>query len=189
MKTTIIPSDKIVIVDGVPLTLAFDLPRIHAVQIKGSNCEIDYTDGREREILESVPKNIQAIIDAHQAEMKRLSDEAAVQAAKIASAPKFFGKPVLTKDDVDRVTIERVRDRICPDGDTNLKLNAELHEMKMAIYAVSKLVVAVIVPTMTSAQKTALKPLLDQVNSSIALTDEVIAIRDEGEAFKQAQGW
>jgi len=189
MKATIIPSDKTVIVDGKPLTMVFDLPNVHAVQINDSHCMIDYTDGRERGRFDLVPKNVQAIIDAHQVEVKRLGDEAAALAAKIAGATKFQGKPMLSAEDVDRATIKRIQDRIRPDGDETLKIGAELREMKTAIYAVLKLVVAVIVPQLTPQQRMVLKPLLDRIDASIALADEVIAIRNEGEEFKKAQGW
>lgn len=98
----------------------------------------------------------------------------------------YDGVDVVDKYDVDRVTIKKVQDRIRPDGDETLKLNAELREMKIAVYALMKFINAVIAPGLTTAQTTALAPLLNQINTSIALTDAVIVIRDEGTAFKTA---
>lgn len=192
MKATIIPSDKIIHVDGTVLNLDFTLPNVHAVQVKDSHCEIDYTDGREREVFESIPKNIQALIDLHQAEVKRLGDDAAAQLAKIANAPKFIGTPILASEDVDSVVLNRVGDLFGLGLRKDIQLGRELRSIKFVLmrYAIkSDAVVARqrIGKYMTDAQWSAFVAQVEAAYlESLDLAAEVVKLRAEGEAFKKA---
>ena len=194
MKATIIPSDKTVIVDGKPLTMNFNLPNIHAVQIVDSHCEIDYTDEREREHFESVPKSVQAIIDAHQVEIKRVGDEAIALAARIASAPKFIGTPILESADVDSVVLDRVGDLFGLGLRKDIQLGRELRSIKFVLmrYAIKTDAVVArqrIGKYMTDAQWTAFVAQVEEAYlESLDLAAEVVKLRSEGEVFKRANG-
>ena len=194
MRATIIPSDKTVIVDGQPLTMSFNLPSIHSVQVSDSNCEIDYADGREREHFESVPHNVQAIIDAHQAETKRSNDAAAALAARIANAPKFIGMPILESDDVDSVVLDRVGDLFGLGLRKDIQLGRELRSIKFVLmrYAIKTDAVVArqrIGKYMTDAQWTAFVTQVEAAYlESLDLAAEVTKLRAEGKAFKMANG-
>lgn len=83
MKVTIIPSDKMVIVDGRPLNLEFALPNVHAVQWRETEGEIDYTDGRERKRITSLDAGLQSLIVKYEVEKQRIADaNAAAEAAR-----------------------------------------------------------------------------------------------------------
>lgn len=194
MKATIAPSDKIVIVDGIPLNLEFSLPNIHAVQIQDSHCEIDWTNGREREVLESIPQDIQALIDLHLAETKRLNGEAMLQALKIANAPKFIGTPILKSEDVDSVVLDRVGDLFGLGTRKDIQLGRELRSIKFVLmrYAI-KTDAAVarqrIGKYMTDAQWTAFVLQVETAYlESLDLAAEVVKLRMSGEKFKSDNG-
>jgi hypothetical protein len=195
MKATIIPDDKMVIVGGQPLTMNFDLPNIRAVQVSDSHCEIDYTDERERAHFESVPKNVQAIIDAHQAEVKRINDEAAALAAKIASAPKFIGTPILKSEDVDSVVLDRVGDLFGLGLRKDIQLGRELRSIKFVLmrYAIKTDAVVArqrIGKYMTDAQWSTFVAQVEAAYlESLDLAAEVVKLRSGGEAFKKANGF
>jgi len=192
MKATIIPSDKTIIVDGSPLTLNFDLPNVHAVQISDSQCEIDYTDGRERERFNSVPKDVQAILDIHQIETKRLNDEAAARMTSIANAPKFIGTPILRGDDVDSVVLDSVGDLFGLGLRKDIQLGRELRSIKFVLmrYAIKTDPSAArqrIGKYMSDAQWLSFVAQVEMAYlESLDVAAEVLKLRAEGEVFKKA---
>jgi len=82
MKLTIIPSDKVVIKDGLALLgLNFILENVHAVQWYGNKGEVEYLDGSPNEAINNLSP-YQSIIDIYDAEIARLEAEA-IEAAKL----------------------------------------------------------------------------------------------------------
>lgn len=71
MKLTIIPVDKLIIKDGVPLFFNFNADaNIHAIQWSGESGDIEYTDDSHETISDITA--IQDYIDAYDAEAQRL---------------------------------------------------------------------------------------------------------------------
>lgn len=83
MRLTIIPSDKVVIIDGIALhnldfTIAND---IHAIQWYEDHGEVEYTDGSPNEAIDDISL-YQSVIDVYNTEKARFEAEA-IEAAKL----------------------------------------------------------------------------------------------------------
>lgn len=89
-KITIIPSDDMVIVDGVAQKMDLDQydldPDIHAIQWNGKDGRIEYKV-RENEFLTKLPAAFKGIINDHRKLVKAIEAEENEIAQKMASAP------------------------------------------------------------------------------------------------------
>jgi hypothetical protein len=73
MNVTIIPPDKVIIIDGAPLIFDYSAPAgIHAIQWHGTDGDIEYTDGSHKAIADIA--DIQAYIETYSAEAQRIYD-------------------------------------------------------------------------------------------------------------------
>jgi len=82
MRLTIIPSDKVVIKDGLSLHgLNFALANVRAIQWYEDHGEVEYLDGSPNKVIDDLSP-YQSIIDAYDAEIVKLEAEA-IEAAKL----------------------------------------------------------------------------------------------------------
>jgi hypothetical protein len=83
MKVSIIPSDKIIIVDGQALTFDYDIdPTIHALQWDGNSGEIEYNDGIANEQFTDSTL-VDSLVSAYEDEVERLEAEAQATAQAV----------------------------------------------------------------------------------------------------------
>jgi hypothetical protein len=100
--------------------------------------------------------------------------------AEAAAAIKTFNEVQVTSaDEVDRVTIKRIRNLIAPNKPPDLQASAEARLNAITNYLNAKVSRG---HNLTQAQR-------DSLDAAIALWEQVEIIRAEGIAFKTAQGW
>ena len=81
---TIVPDDKVILVDGVSVICDFDIDAdIHAVQWNGTNGHVEYKSGKDNTFFSSVD-DYQSYIDLHG--VKKAEQEQAIQDAEAAAA-------------------------------------------------------------------------------------------------------
>jgi len=78
---TVVPSDRLILVDGEPLHFDFSAPaNLRAIQWDGTSGHIEYTDG-PNEALTASNATIKSFVDLWQAEKTRVQQAAAATAA------------------------------------------------------------------------------------------------------------
>ena len=117
MRLTIIPSDKVVIVDGIALHgLNFILKNIRAIQWYEDHGEVEYLDGSPNKVINNI-SSYQSIIDIYNTKKAQLKAKA-IEAAK------------LTWD-----KIRAARDELLKESDYTQLLDAPVDVAKQAEWA------------------------------------------------------
>ena len=86
-RVTVVPPDRLIMVDGVPCVFDYDAPaNMHALQWGGESGHIEWTDGPNQALTkEDYEKQVAPYVALWQAEQDRLTEEAAaVEAARLA---------------------------------------------------------------------------------------------------------
>jgi hypothetical protein len=102
MKLTIIPSDKIICIDGqciseIQQDLSWIPTNIHALQWYDTYGEVEYNDGSPNEKIEELGIYQQAVID-YQNEIQRLEDEKIAQEAASEAARDYWVELRIMRD-------------------------------------------------------------------------------------------
>lgn len=99
MRVTVVPEDRLILIDGQGLQFAFDAPKsLHALQWQDASGHLEYEDGRPNQILTEADYEAQVApyVALWQAEKARLAAEAeAAEAARLAeynSEPARFAR-------------------------------------------------------------------------------------------------
>ncbi len=88
MRVTVVPADRLILVDGEGLQFVFDAPEgLHALQWQDASGHLEFTDGRPNRALTAADyeSHVAPFVQAWQAEKARLDAEAeAAEAARLA---------------------------------------------------------------------------------------------------------
>ena len=88
MRVTVVPADRLILVDGEGLQFAFAAPEgLHALQWQDASGHLEFTDGRPNQALTAADyeSHVAPFVQAWQAEKARLAEEAEKEeAARLA---------------------------------------------------------------------------------------------------------
>lgn len=90
MRVTVVPADRLILVDGEGLQFAFAAPEdLHALQWQDASGHLEFTDGRPNQALTSADyeSHVAPFVQAWQAEKARLDAEA--EAAEVARLAEY----------------------------------------------------------------------------------------------------
>ena len=90
MRVTVVPADRLILVDGEGLQFAFAAPEgLHALQWQDASGHLEFTDGRPNQALTAADyeSHVAPFVQAWQAEKARLDAEA--EAAEVARLAEY----------------------------------------------------------------------------------------------------
>lgn len=99
MRVTVVPADRLILVDGEGLQFAFAAPEgLHALQWQDASGHLEFTDGRPNQALTAADyeSHVAPFVQAWQAEKARLAEEAekeeAARLAEYNSEPARYAR-------------------------------------------------------------------------------------------------
>ena len=94
MRVTVVPADRLILVDGEGLQFAFAAPEgLHALQWQDASGHLEFTEGRPNQALTAADyeSHVAPFVQAWQAEKARLDAEA--EAAEVARLAEYNSEP------------------------------------------------------------------------------------------------